>query len=79
LLTQTSRAMPSTVIRSHSYDPLTSELTITFVTGRRYVYDDVPQDVYGAFKAAFSRGTFFNRHIRDHYGYCEIAPEDASR
>ena len=71
--------MPSTVIRSHSYDPQTSELTITFVTGRRYVYDDVPQDVYGAFKAAFSRGTFFNRHIRDHYGYREIAPEDVSR
>ena len=71
--------MPSTVIRSHSYDPQTSELTITFVTGRRYVYGDVPQDIYGAFKAAFSRGTFFNRHIRDHYGYREIAPEDASR
>ena len=71
--------MPSTVIRSHSYDPETSELTITFVTGRRYVYDKVPQDVYGAFKAAFSRGTFFNRRIREHYGYREIAHEDASR
>jgi lysyl-tRNA synthetase class 2 len=70
--------MPSTVIRSNSYDPETSELTITFVTGRRYVYDDVPQDVYAAFKAAFSRGTFFNRHIRDHYGYREITREEAS-
>lgn len=70
--------MPSTVIRSHSYDPKASELTITFVTGRRYVYGDVPQHVYGAFKAAFSRGTFFNRHIRDHFRYREIAPEDAS-
>jgi hypothetical protein len=69
--------MPSPVIRSHSYDPETAELTITFVTGRRYVYDDVPQDVYDAFKAAFSRGTFFNHHIRDHYGYREIAREDA--
>ena len=70
--------MPSTVIRSHSYDPDTSRLTITFVTGRRYVYDDVPQDAYDAFKAAFSRGTFFNHHIRDHYRYREIAPEAAS-
>jgi hypothetical protein len=69
--------MPSTVIRSHSYDPATRTLTITFVTGRRYVYDDVPRDVYDAFKAASSRGTFFNRHIRDHYGYCEITHEDA--
>ena len=70
--------MPSTVIRSHSYDPQASELTITFVTGRRYVYDDVPQDVADAFKAAFSRGTFFNQHIRDHYGYHEISPQKVS-
>jgi hypothetical protein len=69
--------MPSTVIRSHSYDPETSTLTITFVTGRRYAYDDVPLDVYDFFKAAFSRGTFFNHHIRDHYGYREITHEDA--
>jgi len=69
--------MPSTVIRSHSYDPETSTLTITFVTGRRYAYHDVPQDVYDSFKAAFSRGTFFNHHIRDHYGYREITHEDA--
>ena len=70
--------MPSTVIRSHSYDPQTSELKITFVTGRRYVYDDVPQDVVDAFKAAFSRGTFFNQHIRDNYGYREIARQEVS-
>ena len=70
--------MPSTVIRSHSYDPQAGELTITFVTGRRYVYDDVPQDVADAFKAAFSRGTFFNRHIRDHYGYREIPRQKVS-
>ena len=70
--------MPSTVIRSYSYDPETRELKIIFVTGRRYVYDDVPQDVVDGFKAAFSRGIFFNQHIRDHYGYREITREDAS-
>jgi hypothetical protein len=69
--------MPSTAIRSHSYDSEVGELTITFVTGRRYVYDDVPQDVYDRFKAAFSRGTFFNREIRDRYAYREIAGEEA--
>ena len=70
--------MPSTVIRSYSYHPETRELKIIFVTGRRYVYDDVPQDVVDGFKAAFSRGTFFNQHIRDHYGYREITGEEAS-
>jgi lysyl-tRNA synthetase class 2 len=69
--------MPSTAIRNHSYDPETRRLTITFVTGRRYVYDAVPRDVYDSFKAAFSRGTFFNHHIRDRFCYREITHEDA--
>jgi KTSC domain len=70
--------MPSTVIRNYSYDPDKRELKITFVTGRRYVYDDVPQDVVDALKTAFSRGTFFNQHIRDRFDYREIAPQEAS-
>jgi hypothetical protein len=67
--------MPSTVIRNYLYDPAKSELWITFVTGRKYVYAAVPQDVFDAFKSAFSRGTFFNREIRDHYSYREIPRE----
>jgi hypothetical protein len=70
--------MPSTVIRSHSYDPQSRALTITFVTGRCYVYHGVPQEVADRFKAAFSRGAFFNREIRDHYRYREVAREDAA-
>jgi KTSC domain len=69
--------MPSTAIRSHSYNSEAPELTITFVTGRRYVYDDVPQDLYDRFKTASSRGAFFNREIRDRYAYREIAGEEA--
>ena len=65
--------MPSTVIRNYLYDPAKSELWITFVTGRKYVYAAVPQDVFDAFKSAFSRGTFFNREIRDRYTYREIS------
>jgi hypothetical protein len=64
--------MPSSVIRNFSYDAAKSELLITFVSGRRYVYADVPQDVFDAFKAASSRGTFFNDEIRDTYAYCQV-------
>jgi hypothetical protein len=64
--------MPSTVIRSYLYDPTKSELWITFVSGRRYIYTDVPQPVFDAFKAAPSRGTFFNLEIRGHYAYREL-------
>ena len=65
--------MPSTAIRDFSYDETVRRLTITFVSGRRYVYDDVPSDVFDAFTRADSRGGFFNRDIRDRYHYREIA------
>jgi hypothetical protein len=64
--------MPSTAIRSLFYDSSKRELSVTFVTGRRYVYADVPPDVFDAFKTAESRGAFFNHAIRDRYGYREV-------
>lgn len=64
--------MPSTVIRNYLYDAANGELWITFVTGRRYVYATVPQAVFDAFKAAPSRGVFFNREIRDRYACREV-------
>jgi KTSC domain len=67
--------MPSTAIRYFGYDAAKRALQVTFVTGRRYVYDDVPPDVFEAFKSAFSKGAFFNREIRDSYAYREISHE----
>jgi hypothetical protein len=64
--------MPSTAIRSLFYDPARNELWVTFVSGRRYVYADVPAEVFDAFKSAESRGAFFNRDIRDRYAFREI-------
>jgi hypothetical protein len=66
--------MPSTVIRERFYDAGTSRLTITFVTGRMYVYEDVPPDVMADFDAARSKGQFFNAHIRDRYRCREVTP-----
>jgi len=67
--------MPSTAIRHFHYDAAKRELQVTFVTGRRYVYEDVPQDVFDAFKSAFAKGTFFNQEIRDRYAYREVGHE----
>ncbi len=64
--------MPSTAIRHLDYHPATRRLTVTFVTGRRYVYDDVAPDVFTAFSTAPSKGAFFNREIRDAYDYREL-------
>jgi len=63
--------MPSTVIRWFTYHAAKRQLDITFQSGRRYVYDDVPPDVYESMKKAFSKGEFFNKHIRDRYTYTE--------
>jgi len=67
------RRMPSTVIQRFVYEPETGELTIEFVTGRRYRYSDVPPEEVDDFRAAFSKGAYFNRHIRDSYPCQELA------
>jgi hypothetical protein len=65
--------MPSTVIRRFDYSPQRRELTVEFVTGRRYVYLDVPEEEARAMRAAFAKGRYFNAHIRDRYGFRELA------
>jgi hypothetical protein len=65
--------MPSTVIRSFHYRPETRELDVLFVTGRRYIYSDVPADEARRFREAFAKGRHFNAHIRERYRYRELA------
>ena len=65
--------MPSTVIRTAHYRADRKELDILFTTGRRYLYRDVPPDEADRFRAAFSKGRYFNAHIRDRYDFNEIA------
>lgn len=64
--------MPSSVIERFSYDAESRALIVVFLSGRRYRYADVPPDVAQAFATAFSKGTFFNRHIRDRYRHQEL-------
>jgi len=70
--------MPSSVIRRFAYDPATRALRIEFVTGRRYVYEDVPADVAEAFSLALSKGIFFNKRIRDDFKSREVRAETES-
>jgi hypothetical protein len=65
--------MPSTVIRRFDYSPDARRLTVEFVTGRRYVYSEVPLEEVEAMRRAFSKGTYFNKRIRDRYPYREVA------
>ena len=61
--------MPSSVIRSFRYDPDARRLHVTFVSGRRYSYQDVPSEVAEEMRLAVSKGTFFNRRIKDRFDY----------
>jgi len=70
--------MPSTVIRRFVYDETEQELWVEFVTGRRYVYSDVPHEVAETFRLAFAKGVYFNTRIRDRFPHREVpAHEDA--
>ena len=69
--------MPSTVIRAFDYDAERNELTVTFVTGRIYLYALVPPDVAAAMRSALSKGTYFNREIRNRYPARELTGADA--
>ena len=61
--------MPSSVIRYYHYDPVQRQLELQFVSGRRYRYHDVPEEIYSEMRRAFSKGEYFNAHIRDRFSY----------
>lgn len=67
--------MPSHAIRDCAYDGERHELTVTFTSGRVYVYSLVRSDVAAALGAAVSKGAFFNQHIRDCYPFRKAKTE----
>lgn len=70
--------MPSAVIRRFDYAPDRHELTVEFLTGRRYVYLDVPRAEAVALSSAFAKGVYFNRRIRGRYKWIELGPSKRS-
>ena len=66
--------MPSSVIKAAYYRPDEAVLDILFTTGRRYLYHRVPPEEAERLAAAFSKGRYFNAHIRDHYDFTEVTP-----
>lgn len=62
----------SSVIRRVLYDSASQTLAVTFTSGRKYLYLDVPQDVATELQTAPSLGQYFNWRIRDQYEFREI-------
>jgi hypothetical protein len=64
--------MPSTVIKSFSYDAARQRLRVMFVSGMIYEYKKVPQEVYDEMKAAFSKGIYLNERIKGFYEFEKV-------
>lgn len=64
--------MPSSVIRDFDYDRGECRLDILFVSGRLYSYHGVPPEIGVGMASTFSKGEYFNRHIRDRYPFTRI-------
>lgn len=64
--------MPSSVIYKVTYDPSSSTLRITFVSGKVYDYMNVPAAVYTSIQQAPSKGIYFNQSIKGRYPFRRI-------
>lgn len=64
--------MPSTVIRNWKYDDAEQRLDVLFVSGKRYSYFEVPPEVAEEMRAAFSKGSYYNREIRDRFRFTRL-------
>lgn len=54
------------------YDPHLQQLHVRYLSGRTYVYSDVPEGVYQELLAAPSKGSFLNRAVKGVYAYHEV-------
>lgn len=64
--------MPSAVIKSYTYNPVHKTLEVCFLSGKKYHYLNVPEEVYLKMKAAYSKGTFFNNEVRPFFECLKI-------
>lgn len=65
--------LPSSVITRFNYDTDKLVLRIVFASGMVYDYLNVPQHINQAMKNAFSKGIYFNQHIKNYYSFKKIS------
>jgi len=61
--------LESTSLAWAQYDPALHRLEVEFRNGQRYLYFQVPPRRYRALLDSDSKGTFFNRHIRNCFAF----------
>ena len=66
----------SEAIAKFAYDPTAMNLVIFFKSGGVYEYRSVPRDVFEAFRAAPSKGQYFQANVRERYAGRLLAPHE---
>ncbi len=62
----------SSAITRVLYEASNRTLAVTFTSGKKYIYEDVPPEVATEFQTAPSQGAYFNWRIRDQYTFREL-------
>lgn len=62
----------STCIDRIGYEVRTRILRVEFSNGRIYDYYGVSPETFREFETAGSRGTYYNRHVRDAFPYRRV-------
>jgi lysyl-tRNA synthetase class 2 len=69
--------LQSTLLASALYHQILHRLEIEFHSGERYLYIGVPPACYQQFLQADSKGSFFNRHIRNRFPFQHLSDPSA--
>lgn len=54
------------------YDPETRSFDVRFKGGGQYRHFDVPKVIYDDFLAAESKGSYYNLHLKNRFGFKRI-------
>ena len=57
----------SSAIEAVGYDPGVGRMKIQFTSGNIYDFCGVPESVHAGLMNAYSKGTYYNDHIKDRY------------
>ena len=59
-------------ITRSEYDTESKEMIVEFKNGARYIYNEVPHNVYTKFRLAESQGKFFTSEISKKFKYAKL-------
>jgi len=66
-MTRLTAQFSSTALSDGEYDTETQQLTLRFVNGRSYTFENVPVEIWEGLETASSPGSFYFTRIKDRY------------